>query len=139
MLIGTSDTLGRYLADHPILGALEISQILLASIVLLSWSYVQHIDEHIKVDILTSAYKPKIQILVNLLGKILVLGLFIVIAWSGIVIVIQDISSTKVFPNISIPVYLVKIILPFGALLIVVELIIQIFSLVSRILKIRKL
>ncbi|MFY0992974.1 TRAP transporter small permease, partial [Halomonas sp. C05BenzN] len=71
MLLTTADVTGRYFFNAPILGAVELTQLMLAALVFLSLPVVCWRQEHISVDLLDAIFPARLiwvrEVLVNLL------------------------------------------------------------------------
>ncbi len=61
MLLDTFDVIGRYLFNHPIIGTMEISTILMAAMILLGLGYTQSQKANIRIEILVSRYPPRVK------------------------------------------------------------------------------
>ncbi len=125
MLLGAADVLGRYLFNHPILGALEISQIMMAGIVLLGWAYTYRAGMHVKVDLFITRYPPRVRTVVDILTTILSLALFIIIAQQSLNSAIENMHAGKFLPTLKYPAYPYYFFVPLGAALLCIELIIH--------------
>ena len=62
MLITTFDVLGRGFFNKPIPGTLELSEYMLAIIILLGAAYTQQVQGHVGVDFLTTHFGKKTQL-----------------------------------------------------------------------------
>ncbi|QJQ97386.1 TRAP transporter small permease [Halomonas sp. PGE1] len=71
MLLTTADVTGRYFFNSPILGAVELTQLMLAALVFLSLPVVCWRQEHISVDLLDAIFPARLvwvrEVIVNLL------------------------------------------------------------------------
>ncbi|MDT0502748.1 MULTISPECIES: TRAP transporter small permease, partial [unclassified Halomonas] len=71
MLLTTVDVTGRYFFNAPILGAVELTQLMLAALVFLSLPIVCWRQEHVSVDLLDAIFPARLvwirEVLVNLL------------------------------------------------------------------------
>ncbi|PCF94696.1 TRAP transporter small permease [Vreelandella nigrificans] len=71
MLLTTADVGGRYFFNSPILGAVELTQLMLAALVFLSLPVVCWRQEHVSVDLLDAIFPAKLvwirEVLVNLI------------------------------------------------------------------------
>lgn len=71
MLLTTADVTGRYFFNSPILGTVELTQLMLAALVFLSLPVVCWREEHVSVDLLDSVFPARLiwirQALVNLI------------------------------------------------------------------------
>jgi len=61
LILGTADVIGRYFLNQPIIGTMELGQILLAAMVLLGWPYAQQEEAHIKADIFITRFPRRAQ------------------------------------------------------------------------------
>lgn len=71
MLLTTADVTGRYFFNSPILGTVELTQLMLAALVFLSLPVVCWREEHVSVDLLDAVFPPRLiwirQVIVNLI------------------------------------------------------------------------
>ena len=61
MFLGAIDVIGRYVFNYPIMGALEISQILLAALVFFGLAYTQMGRKHITVGLAYAKLPPRLK------------------------------------------------------------------------------
>ncbi|EWG99364.1 TRAP transporter small permease [Halomonas sp. BC04] len=71
MLLTTADVTGRYFFNSPILGTVELTQLMLAAVVFLSLPVVCWREEHVSVDLLDTIFPSRLiwirQVIVNLI------------------------------------------------------------------------
>ncbi|MGP9576065.1 TRAP transporter small permease [Halomonas sp. AOP42-D2-25] len=71
MLLTTADVAGRFFFNSPILGAVELTQLMLAAVVFLSLPVVCWREEHVSVDLLDAIFPARLiwirQMIVNLI------------------------------------------------------------------------
>lgn len=71
MLLTTADVAGRFLFNSPILGAVELTQLMLAAVIFLSLPIVCWREEHVTVDLLDAIFPARWiwlrQVIVNLI------------------------------------------------------------------------
>lgn len=125
MLLGAGDVLGRYLFNHPILGTLEVSEIMMAGIVLLGWAYTYRAGMHVRVDLFITRYPPLTRTIVDIITTLLSLGLFIIVTQQSLESAMQNVQMSKFLPTLKIPAYPFYFFVPFGGALLCVELIIK--------------
>ena len=70
MLITTADVVGRGFFNKPIAGTFELSEYMLAVIILLGAAYTQQVKGHVAVDFLTSRFSTKTQALCQSIGVV---------------------------------------------------------------------
>lgn len=133
MLLDSADVLGRYLFAKPITGTLEISQMLLASMVFFSWAYTQVIKGHVNIDIVVSRFSPRVQAIINVIATFLGLVLFILIAWQGAVLAKQYAGEGRLIAGVvKWPLAPFQAFISLGALAICLVFISQIFQLIPQ-------
>jgi len=117
MFLGTADVIGRYLFNAPIIGTIEIFELLLPVMALCGLAYTQKEKGHIKVDLLYSRFHPRRQTIIGLGITIWSMVLFILIAWRGTLVAISYWEQGRLISNIHVPIYLLQLLVPVGAIL----------------------
>jgi TRAP-type C4-dicarboxylate transport system permease small subunit len=125
MALGTVDVLGRYLFNKPILGTLEIFEILLPAIVLLGLGYTQENRAHVRMSILVSHLSFRTQTVLNLLTNGCALLISALILWRGWVLTIRYWRIGRTIPTIEVPMFLPQLLVPLAALILSLVLIVQ--------------
>jgi TRAP-type C4-dicarboxylate transport system permease small subunit len=125
MLITSADVVGRDVFNHPIPGVIELSQYLLAISILLGLAYTQQIKGHVGVSILISRLSTRAQLLVNLVGTLVGLFLFVLLVWQGLVIGLEE---KTVSDMLRVPQYPFRLLVAVAALLTFLELLIDLGS-----------
>lgn len=127
---GAAHVVGRYLFASPIAGTGEVSQLLMAGVALLCLGYVQSVKGHISVDILTTRYPPRVQKILSLVGLLLAIVVFALIAWRSTLIAIDMLERGRTLASFpTIPVWPFRLMVPFGASILCLESIIQVIRL----------
>ena len=135
MFFGTADVIGRYLFNSPIIGTIEVFEILLPIISLLGLAYTQKEKGHIRVDLLYSRFPRRPQAVIGLGITIWSILLFILIAWQGTLTAISYREQERLISNIHIPIYLIQLLVPLGAVALCLVLIIDLIHFVIDIRK----
>jgi TRAP-type C4-dicarboxylate transport system permease small subunit len=131
---GTAHTVARYLFASPIRGTGEASQLLMAGVALLCLGYVQSIKSHISVNILVSRYPPRVQAIASLIGLLLTIVVFALIAWQSTLKALQVLEQGRMLYNFpTVPVWPFRLLVPFGASILCLESIIQAVHLIPEI------
>ena len=125
MLITAADVVGRDLFNHPIPGVIELSQYLLAVSILLGLAYTQQVKGHVGVSILISRLSARAQIMMNLFGTLVGLFLFVLLAWQGLVIGLEE---KTVSDMVRVPQYPFRLLVAVAAFLTFLELLIDLGS-----------
>ena len=125
MVLGTCDVLGRYLFNKPILGTLEIFEILLPAIVLLGLGYTQGSNAHVRVELFISHLSSRKQTVLNFVTNGCALFISVLILWRGWLLTTAYWRMGRMIPTIDVPMFLPQLLVPLGALLLIFVLIVQ--------------
>jgi TRAP-type C4-dicarboxylate transport system permease small subunit len=90
MLITTADVVGRGFFNKPLAGTFELSEYMLAVIILLGAAYTQQVKGHVAVDFLTSKFSNKTQALCQTLVLFLSLFIVTILVWQGFMLGIEE-------------------------------------------------
>jgi TRAP-type C4-dicarboxylate transport system permease small subunit len=90
MLITAADVLSRDLFNRPIPGTTELSQYMLAVVILLGLAYTHQIKAHVAVSLFTSKLSPAIQSIFSMISSLIGLSLFFILAWQGWVVGMEE-------------------------------------------------
>jgi TRAP-type C4-dicarboxylate transport system permease small subunit len=82
MLLTVSDVTGRYLFNHPIIGTTEITEYLMACL-LLGMAPCALARRHIKIDIFFGRLRPRVQAILESIYYIFGLGAVAILTWTG--------------------------------------------------------
>ena len=126
MLLGAFDVIGRYFFNKPIKGALEVSGILLAGIVLFGLSYTSSMDRHVRVDTFIVLFPPRLQAIINCVMSALSLIIFCLIGWQGAELALQSWERQRSVDVFFIPIAPFQLFVSVGALAVCLELVVQI-------------
>lgn len=94
MVLTTADVVGRSFFNKPVTGTFELSEYMLAVIILLSAAYTQQIKGHVSVDFLTSRFNPKIQRTLQVLTTGLSLLIMTIVVWQGVILGLEERAVT---------------------------------------------
>lgn len=81
MVITFVDVVGRNLFNHPLNGASELTEILLALVIFLMLPQVARRNQHIAIDLIENVVKPRGLVVLNAIASILGAVMFGLIAW----------------------------------------------------------
>ena len=131
MALGTVDVMSRYLFNKPILGTLETFEILLPAIVLLGLGYTQGNRAHVRMEILVSHLSFRTQTVLNFLTNGCALFISALILWRGWVLTIGYWRMGRTIPTIGVPMFLPQLLVPLGALILSLVLIVQMLQCIA--------
>lgn len=128
MLLDASDVLGRYLLNKPVKGAWEVSQILLAGVVLFAWAHTQAKGGHVKLDLFVTRLSPRAQAMVDFVTSLLGAVLFGLVVWQAAGMAMIYWEAGYIVDVIRIPLAPFQLFVSLGALFLCLELIIEMFE-----------
>jgi TRAP-type C4-dicarboxylate transport system permease small subunit len=83
MLLTTVDVISRAVWSYPIPGTFELSEYLLAIIILLGAAYTQQVKGHVGVDFVTNKFKPRLKALCETLTNLGCMFILALLVWQG--------------------------------------------------------
>ena len=111
MLITTFDVLGRALFNKPLPGTLELSEYMLAIIILLGAAYTQQVTGHVGVNFLTSRFPAKGQAICKIITDLASLFIIAILTVYGY---IEGIHETSVTDQLRVPMWPFKVLVAVG-------------------------
>lgn len=130
MLLTVGDVMGRSFFNKPIPGTFELSEYMLAVIVLLGAAYTQQVKGHVGVDFLTSRYAPRTQAVLQALTTLAGLLIIAVLVWQGY---LEGIHEKAVSDQLRVPQWPFKLLVAAGGLLLWLELLLDFIASVLKI------
>ena len=129
MLLTTGDVIGRGFFDKPIPGTVELSEYILATLILLGAAYTQQVKGHVGVSFFTSRLSPQrdtiCQVVTTGLSMLIIAG----VVWQGL---IKGIEERTVSDMLRIPQYPFRLLVAIGAFLLWIELGIDLMSSIGK-------
>ncbi len=114
------DILLRAVFNRPVPEVMEISQFLLAMTVFLGIGYTATKNGHVRVDILSVKFSPKLNVFIGSLGGAASICLFIVMGWQQIEKALTSIKTQEVAPVTQFPYYPILFLITLGCALLAV-------------------
>lgn len=124
MLLTAADIVGRGVFNNPIRGTYELTQYMLAVIVLLGIGYVQQTDHLIRVTVFAAKLHPRAQFFISAIFNVVAIVFFALVVWQGFTESLGSLRLKKASDILHIPAYPFELLIPVGALLIAVEFLI---------------
>jgi TRAP-type transport system small permease protein len=125
MLITTFDVLSRVFFNKPIPGTLELSEYMLAIIILLGAAYTQQVQGHVGVDFLTSKFSPRGQKICKIITDFASLFIIGVLAVYGYT---EGIHETAVSDQLRVPQWPFKLLVAVGGFMLWMEILLDLFT-----------
>lgn len=108
--------------DHPVNWTFEISYYLFGSYFLLAGSYALLHLQHVKVDVLYRRLPPRVGAVVNVFTWLFFFMFVGTMLWGGVSVALRSIDIQEKFSTLwAPPMYPLKIMIPLGALLIILQ------------------
>ena len=123
--LSVADVAGRYLFNYPLVGTLELSEILLVGIVFFGSAYTLYLDKQITMDMLYSRLPTSIQKYVDVITRLFSLTIFILMLWKVTATAIYFKDVHRLVPTLFWPIYPFVLFISFGVLMLSLELIIE--------------
>ena len=130
MLLTTADVVGRDLFSKPIAGTLEVSEYMLAVLILLGAAYTQQVKGHVCVDFFTGRFSRQTRVYFDTLTGVLSLLIVTLLAWQGFVLGFQE---TAVTDQLRIPKAPFKMLVGIGGTLLWLQLLIDLADHIAKI------
>ena len=125
MLITTFDVLGRAFFNKPIPGTLELSEYMLAIIILLGAAYTQQVQGHVGVNFLTSRFSPRGQKICKIITDFASLFIITILAVYGY---IEGIHETAVSDQLRVPQWPFKLLVAVGGFMLWMEIFVDLVT-----------
>lgn len=131
MLLTTTDVVGRYLFNKPILGAYELTEYLVLILIFSFLSNAQAHKDHVSVDLIFTKFPHKFRFVVNLFNHIVCFLLTVLISWMSFLKALELKEVGEASPNLVIPDYPFVFFLVIGSVVLCVEYLRDIILIVS--------
>jgi TRAP-type transport system small permease protein len=120
MLLTTADVVMRYIFNRPITGAPELSELMMVVLVFPALAWVAAERSQIRVDLLISSMRRKIQLVVEIFTLLLTLGTYAVLTWQG---TIESMATTDTSSLLAVPESLFRWVATIGLAMLCVTII----------------
>jgi tripartite ATP-independent transporter DctM subunit len=106
----------RYIFNSPLIGSMEILEIMMAVVVFTGIAWVQLSKSHVTMDLVTGKLKPKPKLVLEGFSNSLVIVLLIILIWRSGLIAINETKETGI---LEVPLRYPAMLVPFGCILLV--------------------
>jgi TRAP-type transport system small permease protein len=131
MVFGAGDVIGRYFFNRPIHGTLEISKLFVMGMVVFYWAYTQKHKGHVSITFVIDRFPPKLRQVTDMLIGLASLFIFTLFTWQSYKVAIVN-WEAKAVTELGFPIFIMHLIVCLSALVMCIELIIQLVTLVLR-------
>ena len=118
MMVGVSaDVVGRYFLNKPIIGMVEVNQLMVLWIVFLGAAWLTRIDGHINMDIMLLLVGRRARIVINVFISLICAAASLVLFWYSILTMVSLFQSGTLEPGyLAVNVGYILIPIPLGCL-----------------------
>ena len=127
-----ADVVGRKFFNSPILGATEMTKLLVLIVVFSFLAYAQSHKSHVSVDIFMNIIPKKIRDYIELFNHSVCLLLMVLITWMGLEKALELRETGDATPNLGIPDYPFVFFLTLGCAVVCIEFIRDLILLVDK-------
>jgi TRAP-type C4-dicarboxylate transport system permease small subunit len=131
MILTTSDVVGRYLFNSPILGAFELTEYLVLILIFSFLCNAQSHKDHVSVDLLFNKFPKKVRHIINIFNHVACLLLTALIVWMSFLKALELKEVGESSPNLVIPEYPFVYFLVAGCIVLCLEYLRDIVVMVS--------
>lgn len=128
MILVTIDVTGRFFFHSPLLGALEITEFLLAGAVLLGLAYTQDLRGNVDLELFYARFSKPTQRFSDILAYLIGICLFAIVTWEGGINALEGWEKNLASDVLRIPAWPFLLFVPVGACLLVLVLCCQLFE-----------
>jgi TRAP-type C4-dicarboxylate transport system permease small subunit len=128
MLITTVDVMSRVFFNKPLPGTLELSEYMLAIIILLGAAYTQQVQGHVGVDFLTSKFSSRGRKVCKIITDVASLFIITILVVYGY---IEGVHETAVSDQLRVPQWPFKLLVAVGGLMLWLEIFVDLLTSVS--------
>jgi TRAP-type mannitol/chloroaromatic compound transport system permease small subunit len=115
IMIGTVDTVGRAIWNSPMLGAVEMTESLLATVIFLAMPYAQRHSQHVVVDIIVQMFSERWQLIAYFVALVATFGSYGLLAYEAIDGAQQSVAALEVSAGyVPVPIWIAKIFAAIG-------------------------
>jgi TRAP-type transport system small permease protein len=125
MMLTVADVFMRYVFNHPILGALELTEYMMVPVVFLGLAWCARQGGNVKVDLVTERLGLGIQRFLDAITHLIGVIVAGVISWENFGEAVQSWKAHKASDMLEVPAYPFYLVLAVGCLLLCVVLLIQ--------------
>ena len=128
MLVVTADVFLRDVFNQPIKGSIEIAELFQVLVVFFGLAYCEAHRGHVRAEVLIAYLGRRAQLALDAFTTLIALGLFALMVWYSTLNAIETWHSQELFEMMRIPVWPYRFIVPVGAFVFCLELLLRLWS-----------
>jgi len=132
MFLTSTDVMARAVLARPISGSIELSEYMLAVVILLGLGYTEQKKGNVKVGFILEKFPPRFQAVTDIITTLLSLFIIFVMVWQGWLLAVKE---TTVSYMLRIPQNPFRMLVSIGGFLLGLELIIDLVNACNRLRK----
>jgi TRAP-type mannitol/chloroaromatic compound transport system permease small subunit len=115
IVIGTVDTVGRAVFNSPMMGGVEMTESLLATVIFLAMPYAQRHGQNVVVDIIVQMFPVRVQVIAFFIALIITFLAFVLLAYEAIDGAQAAVAAREVSAGyVPVPVWIAKVLAAGG-------------------------
>ncbi len=134
MFLTTIDVIGRAFFARPVPGAVELSEYMLAVVILLGLAYTQQVKGHPRVTLIVSRLPWRLQALLEIIMNLLGMFIIFIVIWQGYLLATGR-MSTVVSDVLRIPQLPFRLLVSVGGALLFLELLVDLATAAGNLFK----
>jgi len=132
MILTSADVFMRYLFNRPIKGTFELTELMMVVTVFFALAYTESKKGHVSVELVIERLPQRSQAVIDALTSLLSLIIISVIVWQGFLFAHETMLSGEHSAILGIPLFYFKALVPLGALVLCLEILISIINALRR-------
>lgn len=132
MLLITSDVLGRFLFNSPVIGTADLSSYGMVIAVYCSVAYCALVKGHVSLDLIVAKFPQRGQAIIDSVTGFVSLAFFSLIIWRSVVSLMSSCERGEVSLTLQIPSWPFRIILVIGIVILCLVLLLDFFKLLVK-------
>lgn len=133
MILTAVDVSLRYVFNSPVQGTFELTELVMVVTIFFALAYTQSQNSHVSVELLVDLLPQRAQGVIDAVTSLLSFGIIAVIIWQGAVSTHDSVLSGEHSALLKIPLFYFKALIPLGALMLDLEILITFFHSLKRI------
>ena len=122
VLLTVADVSARYFFNHPIKGTFELTELMMAAIVILGLGYTQATRGHVVVDLLVGRLPQRARMITEVTTHLLTIIIVSLIAWQSTLYALDSLRVGQHSDILKVPTFYFKFLVPVGSFVFVMEL-----------------
>lgn len=112
----TASVVGRYIFNRPILGDVEIVELLMVIVIMFGLASTQASEAHVSVKLVVDRLQKKAQTIIDMCTYLIVTGILVLLTWQGLIHALKILRAGESTDILEIPLAYFRFMVPIGFL-----------------------